>query len=81
MRPKIHEEIIGKKLRVVEADNKSLVGTEGTIINETKNTITISDKNKKKKMILKKQAKFEINGKILEGESMARRSEERIKRG
>jgi RNase P/RNase MRP subunit p29 len=32
---------IGQKLTVVNARNKSLVGKTGTVIDETKNTITI----------------------------------------
>ena len=80
MKSKIKEELIGKKIKVVEADNASLIGIEGKIIDETKNTIKVLDKNNNEKILVKIQIKFAINGqKIIDGKTIAKRSEERIK--
>ena len=37
----IHHELIGLDTKVVGSTNKSLIGTEGRIIDETKNMVTI----------------------------------------
>lgn len=79
----IRHELIGLNTEIVKAKNPSLVGIKGKIIDETKNTITIKQKEKMKK-ILKEQAVlnlkvgnkvFQINGKLLVG-----RPEDRLKK-
>ncbi|MBD3209315.1 ribonuclease P protein subunit [Candidatus Woesearchaeota archaeon] len=35
--------LIGKHVRVTDAKNKTLVGKEGVVQDETKNTITVND--------------------------------------
>jgi ribonuclease P protein subunit POP4 len=76
------DEIIGCEIKVVDALNKSLVGIRGKAIDETKNTITVETSEGIKK-ILKGQVKIEIDaaGKkiIIEGKSLAKRPEERIR--
>jgi ribonuclease P protein subunit POP4 len=72
------DEIIGCEIKVIDALNKSLVGIRGKAVDETKNTITVETTSGEKK-ILKEQAKFEINGIIIDGKSLAKRPEERIK--
>lgn len=76
-------EFIGLNAKIVDAKNKSLVGLEGSIIDETKNLIIIENKGKIKK-ILKDQViflitinekKYEIDGRLLVG-----RPEERLKK-
>ena len=76
-------ELIGLDAKIVRSGNKSIIGVEGSIIDETKNLIVIEDKGKIKK-ILKDQAtflitindkKYEIDGKLLLG-----RPEERLKK-
>lgn len=76
-------ELIGLDAEVSEATNKSLKGLKGKITDETQNTITITNKDKTRK-ILKSQVKItviinnqtvEIDGKVLVG-----RPEERIKK-
>ncbi len=51
---------------------------KGKIIDETKNTLTIKTKQGRKK-ILKSNAKFEINGKLIDGKKVTKRPEDRIK--
>ena len=43
----IHHELIGIDTRVVDSTNKSLIGTEGRIVNETKNMFVIGDVQEK----------------------------------
>ncbi len=80
----VRYELIGLKVEIVNSKNKSLIGIRGTIINETKNMLTIELDNKKIKKIIKDQAtlnlKFknhivQVNGQLLVG-----RPEERIKK-
>lgn len=75
-------ELIGTKMKVVSASNKSLIGLEGKVVDETRNTITIEKKNKEIKLIKKqitmefkyKDQKFRMDGKIL-----VARPEDRLK--
>ena len=43
----IHHELIGIDTKVVDSTNKSLIGTEGRIVNETKNMFVIGDVQEK----------------------------------
>ncbi len=52
---------------------------KGKIIDETKNTLTIKTKQGKKK-ILKTNANFEIDGKLIDGKKVTKRPEDRIKK-
>ena len=73
------QELIGVRTRIISSQNKSAIGAEGKIIDETRNTITIETKNGRKKFI-KKQHTFEINGEEVPGTMLAGRSDERLKR-
>ena len=80
----VHHEFIGLKVHVTSLKNKSL-NLNGTIIDETKNTIKIEDENNREKIIPKRDSNFvfeipngekiEINGNIL-----SIRPEDRIKK-
>ena len=75
----IFHELIGLKCRVIDAENPSQIGIEGTIIDERKNFIIIDGK-----MIKKKNSKFLItlpdNTKVLvDGNLLISRPEERTK--
>ena len=74
----IKEEIVGEKMEVLESNNKGLVGLSGEILDETKNTIVLG--NGSKKTIPKLGSTFKIGNKIVAGENLAARSEDRIKR-
>ena len=75
-------ELIGTKIRIVEATNKSLIGFEGKVIDETRNTIVVESKHKEITLIKEqitmelkyKNKKFRVNGKIL-----VARPEDRLK--
>ena len=66
-------ELIGLKCKVVRATNPEIIGIKGTVIDETKNMITIE--NDKKRTIPKKDVTFQfdleepvtIDGKLLLG--------------
>lgn len=80
----MNEDLIGATIEVVHANNKTLAGKKGKVVDETKNTITISI-NKKKQTLLKthitfkrhKDKKFEE--KIIKGKTITKRSYERIR--
>ncbi len=67
-------EFIGKKIQA-KTNSKTF---DGIVIDETKNTIKI-ETNKKIKTILKKEATFKIDDKIVEGKNITKRPEDRIK--
>ncbi len=75
----LRREFIGLPVRVIEATDKSLIGLEGEIIDETKNMLIIESKGKVKK-IAKDIAKFEINGKVVDGKKIKYRPEDRIRK-
>ncbi len=79
----IFHELIGLYVKVLRHDDSFLVGVEGTIVDETKNTlkIRIGDKTK---TILKKGALllFKLSDKVevlVNGEQILGRPEERLK--
>lgn len=77
------QDFIGLEAKVVQAQPRHIIGTAGTVVNETQNTFVILQ-GKKRKTIVKDQAVFhftlsdstivEIDGKMLRG-----RPEERLK--
>ncbi|HIH15246.1 MAG: ribonuclease P protein subunit POP4 [archaeon GW2011_AR17] len=76
-------ELIGLDVVVVDANNKSLIGIEGEIVDETKNTFVIQTKIGEKN-VLKKGASFKtkINNQeiIIKGDILVGRPEDRIKK-
>jgi len=73
------EELIGIKIKVVQARNKRLEGVEGRIIDETKNTLRIITDEQKEKTLLKQGAVFLVNKQKITGADILCRPEERIK--
>ncbi len=81
----IRDEFIGTDCRVAESRHEDYIGVSGQVVNETKNTFTIT-RSGKQKNIIKEAAVFhfkfsdgttvEIDGKLLVG-----RSEDRLKKG
>jgi len=51
--------LIGKKIKIKNALNKSLLGISGEVVDETKNMLLLQTKKGKKK-IIKKQVEIEI---------------------
>lgn len=74
-------EFIGGRIRVIESSQKSLEGIEGTVVDETKNTLTVLDEvSKKRKRLIKSTIIFTLRGKRIDGKSVALQPHERIKR-
>lgn len=69
-------ELIGSNIEVVSSTNKTLIGLKGKIIDETKNTITL-DNGKK---MLKSHIIFKIKNEIVDGKTIQKRPEDRIKK-
>lgn len=72
------KEYIGADIQVVKTNNSSLMGLEGVVILETKNTFIIKTKEKRK-TVLKNGTTFKIDGKEVNGNQISKRPEERIK--
>ena len=77
-------EFIGKKVEVIDAKNKSLVGIKGKIIDETKNIFTIEKINGETKKLIKKQItiKTTIQGNqyLIDCVVLQGKSEDRLKK-
>jgi len=52
-------DVIGLSIRIVDSPNKDLVGIEGRVVNEGKNTLEIECEGKVKK-VMKKDVVFEV---------------------
>ncbi len=85
MRPDdvLRYELIGLHIEVTGSSNRSLIGLHGKVVEETRNTITIEENNKEKKLV-KGQITLAttINGKkiTINGELLIGRPEERLKK-
>ena len=79
----LKHEIIGLKIKVIDSKNKSNIGTKGTIIDETKNTLIIETTDEKRKTLFKQNIIIEtkINNKKIKikGAGLLGRSQDRIK--
>jgi len=75
-------ELIGLEAEVLEDSNPCNINTQGTVIDETMNTLIIDDGGAKR--IAKKNAvfKFKLNGKSVkvDGWALAGRPEDRVKK-
>ncbi len=79
-KPIYPHELIGEKISVIKAKNKSNLGIKGIIVDETKFTIKV-EKEGKIKTLMKKNItlKIEKTGQIVDGGSIDKRPEDRIK--
>lgn len=78
----LDQELIGLTIIITQSKNKTLVGLQGKIVDETKYMITIKTSKGDKKLI-KKEIKFQIiDGKTIEieGSKIVGRPEDRIKK-
>lgn len=79
----LKSEFIGMSMKITSSANSTLVGLEGEIIDETKNTFVIKTDNKNK-TILKDQITFiiERNGELMQikGTKLCFRPEDRVKK-
>ncbi len=74
----MYEEFIGLSVEIINSNNKTLIGKKGKIIDETKNLLIIDD-DKKISKILKIGTTFKINDKIINGNKILKRPEDRVK--
>jgi len=76
-------ELIGLRVRVVANPDPSIAGCEGVVLDETRNTISVSSGGKAR-VVPKKGSKFEfeLDGKTvtIDGISIAHRPEDRTKK-
>ena len=70
--------IVGKETEIIKSKNKFDLGTKGKIIDETKSTIKIKTV-KGVKVFIKKNLTLSLNEKIIDGETISKRPEERLK--
>jgi ribonuclease P protein subunit POP4 len=77
------QELIGLESEVVDATNEALKGIKGIIVDETKNTLTIEQENKRK-IVLKEQVTLDIkvDGRTvrIDGKMLLGRPGDRIKK-
>lgn len=80
----VQHEFIGLETKVVKSSNPDVVGIKGRVVDETRNTLTISHKGEKK-VVIKDTAVLEFvmpDGTVVEidGKVIMGRSEDRIKK-
>ena len=76
-------ELVGLRLRVVEAKDRGMIGMEGTVVDETRETLVIEEG--RTRIIPKRGALLEVtldDGSLalLRGDDIAYRPEDRVKR-
>lgn len=81
----VRHELIGLKVKVLDAKNKSLKKISGMVVDETYNTLIIEKENKKRKIVPKKGTVFLFyleNGKRVKviGDILIGRPEDRLKK-
>ncbi|MBW2978133.1 ribonuclease P protein subunit [Candidatus Woesearchaeota archaeon] len=79
----VKHELIGINIKVIDSKNKSDIGIEGTIIDETKSTLNIETASGKRKVLFKSNIIIEtvINNKKVQikGSGLLGRPQDRIK--
>lgn len=80
----VQGEFIGLKVKVVKSNNPGYVGVSGRVVDETRNTLVIRQKNEDK-VIVKEAAVFQFtlpNGTVveIEGNAILGRPEDRVKK-
>lgn len=78
-------EFIGLTIKIEDSNHKDLIGYEGHIIDETRNTITIETGNKKEVQLIKDQIKFKAylpdnHIVLIDGKYIVGRPQDRIKK-
>ncbi|MFW6378555.1 MAG: ribonuclease P protein subunit [Nanoarchaeota archaeon] len=76
---KISQSYIGKNVVITTAPNASIIGRSGVIVDETKYSFVIHANGQDTIRILKKSATFMIEGVVIDGDTIMKRPEERIK--
>ena len=71
-------ELIGQEIEIIDSKNKSNLHLKGKVVDETKYTIKITFQGKTK-TLMKDNIVFKLKDKIIEGKTITKRPEERIK--
>lgn len=74
----IRQELVGRDVKVVEADNESLLGIAGTVVDETKQTLRVRT-DRGEKTLLKEQVTIEVDGHRIRGNLLTQRPEKRTR--
>ncbi len=74
----IRHDLIGRRIVVLEASNKDLVGIAGEVVDETKNTLRVRT-DRGEKTVLKEQVTIDVDGTRIEGALLTQRPEKRTK--
>jgi ribonuclease P protein subunit POP4 len=80
----VQDEFIGLKASVAQCSNHSVVGMNGQVVDETRNTFTLACKTERK-VVIKDTAVFDFilsdgTGVQIDGTLMVGRSEDRLKK-
>ena len=71
-------ELIGQEIEIIDSKNKSNLHLKGKVVDETKYTIKITFQGETK-TLMKDNIVFKLKDKIIEGKTITKRPEERIK--
>ena len=72
-------ELIGLPVKITESRNPTLVGLQGEVVDETKNTLKIRT-GKEVRQVLKNICTFDFNGILVHGNEIVGRPENRLKK-
>ncbi|MER3601158.1 MAG: ribonuclease P [Nitrososphaerota archaeon] len=78
----VAHELIGLRVKVADSSDPSLVGLEGLIVDETKNTFLLETERGRRRLLKAVcTLSFELDGEevVLEGPALLRRPEDRIR--
>ncbi|MGM5480954.1 MAG: ribonuclease P component 1 family protein [Nanobdellota archaeon] len=70
---------IGVTITITKSANDSYVGLTGIVVDETKNSFLIETSLGVRKRVLKKSSTFSLGDVVVDGDSIMKRPEERIK--
>jgi len=74
-------ELIGEEIEVIDSKNKSNIGIRGKIADETKETLRVHQNDGREVVLMKNVITIKLvkSGKVISGEIIAKRPEERLK--
>ena len=75
----IKSELIGREVRVINSRNEALIGIQGRVIDETRNTLVIETSNGVKK-VLKNEVTLKIDEITFKGSDLIGKFTDRIKK-
>lgn len=70
--------LIGRSVLVIDAESDALVGIEGQVVDETRNTLKVMARGGVK-TLAKDKVIIKVDGKVVDGKDIIGRIEERIK--